>query len=90
MAEGSNCCTNTLYYLPFSLKRPLPGGDCLSLTAEDVGLIQHVAHSKNPGGCGRMTAGWEMVILPRPTLLLGVKVEVLVGAAWNMKPGALV
>ena len=37
-----------------------------------------------------MTAGWEMVILPRPTLLLGVKVEVLVGAAWNMKPGALV
>ena len=62
----------------------------LSLTAEDVGLTQHLAHSKNPGGCGRMTTGWEMVILPKPTILLGVRVEVLVGAAWNMKPGALI
>lgn len=63
----------------------LPGGDHVSLSP-----LKMQAHSENPGGHRRMTTDWVMVILPRPTILFGVGVGLLVGAAWNVKPGALV
>lgn len=37
-----------------------------------MGLIQHVAQQE-PVRLLQMTAGWEMVILPRPTLPLASK-----------------